>query len=224
MKAVQDGKASLATPLAGPEGRGMLASRHLGCASLAYAVVIGIGCDGGPPPGESRAGRSPALADAPRRDDAIPGVSGAKADSSAIGNPAHPVEAGSVVDLTPAAATKLRELAEEMAKDLGTTDAVRVRVLPGGCCGFLHELDLDPEVTPADHAHEAGGFGVVISRRQVDILGGTRIDYGRDGDKTGFIVKSPIFEGEAAKRWLAGLEAQGKAESFGVEARAHTGR
>ena len=189
----------------------MFARRLLGSASLAYAVVLGIGCDAGTPPGEPRPGGPPAPVDALRNGYAGPTPVGAKPGSpaSAVGDTVPRVGAAGVVDLTPAAVKTLRGL----AKELGGPDAVRlrVRVVAGGCCGFLHKLDLDPEVTAADQVIEAGGFEVVVWKRQAEMLRGTRIDYGRDGDRTGFIVKSPNLEGVTAKKWLAALVEQERA-------------
>jgi iron-sulfur cluster assembly accessory protein len=179
---------------------------------LAYAVVLGIGCDAGTPPGDSRPGSPPALLDAPRNGDAGPTAAVARPGSpaSAAGDHAPRVGAAAVVDLTPAAAKTLRGLAKEL--DDPAAVRLRVRVVAGGCCGFLHKLDLDPEVTADDQVLEAGGFAVVVWKRQVEMLRGTRIDYGRDGDRTGFIVKSPNLEGEAAKKWLSLLVEQERAK------------
>src|SRR4051812_15102627 len=79
---------------------------------------------------------------------------------------------------------------------------LRVRVVPGGCTGFQHKLDLefDPPA-PDDRVTESSGVSVVVSAQQVEMLRGTRVDFGVEGGREGFIVKNPNFEGEGAKRW-----------------------
>src|SRR5262249_9129946 len=74
---------------------------------------------------------------------------------------------------------------------------LRVRVVPGGCSGFLHKLDLDlGEPVAADFTFESAGVKVVVEKRQVDLLRGSQVSYGREGDKQGFMIKNPNFEGK----------------------------
>jgi iron-sulfur cluster assembly accessory protein len=127
----------------------------------------------------------------------------------------QPSEAKPLIELTPAATKKILETVREGQAD-GSLPKVRlhlrVRLLAGGCCGFLHKLDLDPDVAPRDHAFSAGDLTVVVSRRQVDMLRGSRIDFIQSVKETGFTIKSPNFEGEALKKWLPLLESQQKAK------------
>jgi Fe-S cluster assembly iron-binding protein IscA len=70
----------------------------------------------------------------------------------------------------------------------------------------MHKLDLDTAVNAEDHTFEASGVHVAILKRQVEMLRGAQVDFGRENDKEGFKVKNPNFEGEAAKRWLSVLQ------------------
>jgi iron-sulfur cluster assembly protein len=85
---------------------------------------------------------------------------------------------------------------------------LRLRVVPGGCQGFMHKLDLDPVVSPEDYTFESGGVKVVVLARQIELLRGTTVDFGRssEGDKVGFKVENPNFMGEACKRSVEVLQ------------------
>src|SRR5262249_46357729 len=83
---------------------------------------------------------------------------------------------------------------------------LRVRVVPGGCQGFMHKLDLDPNTSSEDHLCESRGIKVAIFKRQFDMLRGTEIDFGQENGKEGFKVENPNFKGEWTKKWLALLE------------------
>jgi iron-sulfur cluster insertion protein len=84
---------------------------------------------------------------------------------------------------------------------------LRVRVVAGGCYGFLHKLDLGHDLAPEDHAFSAGGVSAVVYLCQVEMLRGTRIDSIESAKERGFTVKNPNFEGEALKKWLPLLKA-----------------
>jgi iron-sulfur cluster insertion protein len=117
---------------------------------------------------------------------------------------AAPREQPPLIALTPEAAMSVKRI----IKELGVTDPchLRVRIVAGGCCGFLHKLDLDPVVSAEDHTFVSSGVPVVIWKRQIDMLRGTRVGYGVENGKAGFTVKNLNFEGEALKKWLPVLQ------------------
>lgn len=108
-----------------------------------------------------------------------------------------PHAAKSIVEVTPAAAAEIRRHLAEVPEAGGCY--LRVRVVPGGCQGFLHKLDLDPVTSAADHTFEANGVKVVVAARQVALIRGTTVDFGEDKGQRGFKVRNPNFEGPAAK-------------------------
>jgi iron-sulfur cluster assembly accessory protein len=113
---------------------------------------------------------------------------------------------GPAVTVSPVAAASVSRIVKEQR----VTGAwyLRLRVLPGGCCGFMHKLDLDTGRPSAeDQLCESGGIKVVFLKRQAEMLRGTRVDYGQEGERVGFRVKNPNFEGESLKKWLPLLEA-----------------
>lgn len=108
-----------------------------------------------------------------------------------------------LVKVTPRAAETVQRIISEQ----GMTGAcyLRLRAVPGGCCGYTHKLDLDPQTSAEDFIFESGGVKVVVFKRQIEMLRGSQIDFVREGDKQGFKVQNPNFEGEAAKKWLPEL-------------------
>jgi iron-sulfur cluster insertion protein len=109
-----------------------------------------------------------------------------------------------LVTVTPKAAATIRQL----VADQPTTEKLylRVRVVPGGCQGFTHKLDLDPDVSSEDHVFVSAGVSVVAFKRQVEMLRGAQVDFGEKNGKQGFKIDNPNFKGEAARKWLALLE------------------
>jgi iron-sulfur cluster assembly accessory protein len=79
---------------------------------------------------------------------------------------------------------------------------LRVRVVPGGCQGFMHKLDLDADVSAEDRIFDSGGVSVVVFKRQVEMLRGAQVDYGEENSQRGFKVDNPNFKGDWTKKWL----------------------
>ena len=69
---------------------------------------------------------------------------------------------------------------------------LRMRVVGGGCSGFQHKLDLDPEVNPKlDETFEMQGVPVVIDKRSLLYLDGVTVDFHDDLNKRGFSITNP---------------------------------
>jgi iron-sulfur cluster assembly accessory protein len=93
-----------------------------------------------------------------------------------------------VVNLTDAAALKLRELtAEETNPDIG----LRVYVYSGGCSGFRYGMMLVDAPTAEDKILEANGVKVYVDGKSVDLLQGSQIDYVDTLMGAGFTVNNP---------------------------------
>ena len=108
--------------------------------------------------------------------------------------------------VTPKAAAMIHQHAAELPK--GSKVYLRLRVVPGGCQGFMHKLDLDADVSADDHVCESGGVSVVVFKRQLEMLRRAQVDFGDDDGKQGFKVENPNFKGEGARNWLAVLEGE----------------
>ena len=73
---------------------------------------------------------------------------------------------------------------------------LRMRVVGGGCSGFQHKLDLDPEVNPKlDDVFEFHGIPVVVDRRSLMYLDGVTVDYHDELNRPGFSISNPNAKG-----------------------------
>jgi iron-sulfur cluster assembly protein len=99
-----------------------------------------------------------------------------------------PVLDTTVVSLTDAAASKLRELTKDEANpDVG----LRVYVYSGGCSGFRYGMMLEDAPTPEDNVLHASGIKVYVDGQSVALLQGAQIDYVDTLMGAGFTVNNP---------------------------------
>lgn len=92
--------------------------------------------------------------------------------------------------LTEKAAAEVRRISVE--QNLPEKLYLRLRVVGGGCSGFQHKLDLDPQVNEKlDETFEVHGVPVVIDKRSMLYLGGVTVDFIDDLNKRGFNVSNP---------------------------------
>ena len=106
---------------------------------------------------------------------------------------AAPVKTGPAVTLTPKAASEVKRIMAEQAAS-GTEEKLhlRVRVVGGGCSGFQHKLDLDPQVSEKlDDVFELEGVPVVVDKRSMLYLAGAVVDFHDDLNKRGFTITNP---------------------------------
>jgi iron-sulfur cluster assembly protein len=93
-----------------------------------------------------------------------------------------------VLSLTDAAATKLRELTkEEVSPDVG----LRVYVYSGGCSGYRYGMMLEDAPTTEDQVLEANGVKVYVDGNSIPLLQGSQIDYVDTLMGAGFTVNNP---------------------------------
>ena len=93
-----------------------------------------------------------------------------------------------VVSLSDAAASKLRELtAEETNPAIG----LRVYVYSGGCSGFRYGMMLEDQPTPEDNVLSANGMKVYVDTNSIPLLKGSEIDYVDTLMGAGFTVNNP---------------------------------
>lgn len=155
--------------------------RSLGFVLCVATVATILGCNDGPDAGPAK---SP-----------VP-------SSSAVEKSA--VDEGSLVTVTPKAAATISRLIDDQR--MTGKLCLRLRVVPGGCQGFMHKLDLDPDVSHDDYTCESAGVRVVVFKRQIPMLRGVEVDFGEVDGRQGFKIENPNFKGVSAKRWLALLE------------------
>jgi iron-sulfur cluster assembly protein len=93
-----------------------------------------------------------------------------------------------VVSLTDAAASKLRELTKDEANpDVG----LRVYVYSGGCSGYRYGMMLEDAPTPEDNRLDVNGIKVYVDGQSVSLLQGSQIDYVDTLMGAGFTVNNP---------------------------------
>src|SRR5437763_17084746 len=69
---------------------------------------------------------------------------------------------------------------------------LRLRVVGGGCSGFQHKLDLDPEVKEnVDEVFEFHGVPIVVDKRSLVYLGDATVDFHDDLNRRGFSITNP---------------------------------
>jgi len=99
----------------------------------------------------------------------------------------------SKIILTQKAAEEVKRITADQA-EAGTTEKLylRVRVVGGGCSGFQHKLDLDPQVNPKlDEVFQLHDVEVVVDKRSLLYLDGVTIDFHNDLNKRGFSITNP---------------------------------
>ena len=93
-----------------------------------------------------------------------------------------------VLSLTDAAATKLRDLTkEEPNPDIG----LRVYVYSGGCSGYRYGMMLEDAPTADDQILSSNGVKVYVDTNSIGLLQGSEIDYVDTLMGAGFTVNNP---------------------------------
>ncbi|HEY3542035.1 MAG TPA: iron-sulfur cluster insertion protein ErpA [Gaiellaceae bacterium] len=92
-----------------------------------------------------------------------------------------------VVSLTPAAATKIREL---MAQEADVS-VLRVAIEGGGCSGFQYGLGFDHAAQEGDLEFEQEGVKVVVDPFSAPYLSGATVDYLETIQESGFKIDNP---------------------------------
>jgi iron-sulfur cluster assembly protein len=91
-----------------------------------------------------------------------------------------------------AAAEVKRIIAEQPAGAVPEKVYLRLRVVGGGCSGFQHKLDLDPQINEKlDEVFDFHGVPVVVDRRSLMYLAGATVDYHDDLNRRGFSISNP---------------------------------
>jgi iron-sulfur cluster assembly protein len=97
------------------------------------------------------------------------------------------------ITVTEKAANEVMRIVAEQAP-AGSTEKLylRMRVVGGGCSGFQHKLDLDPQVNEKlDEIFEFHGVPVVVDKRSLMYLADVTVDYHDDLNRRGFSISNP---------------------------------
>ena len=95
--------------------------------------------------------------------------------------------------LTEKAAGEVKRIISEQQQAGGAEKIfLRMRVVGGGCSGFQHKLDLDPQVNPKlDEVSEIHGVPVAIDKRSLMYLEGVTVDFHDEINRRGFSISNP---------------------------------
>ena len=94
-----------------------------------------------------------------------------------------------IIDLTPTAAAKVREL---MAEEPDADELVlRVAIQGGGCSGFQYGLGFDSGAAEGDVELELEGVRVVVDPYSAPYLKGATVDYLNGLQESGFKIDNP---------------------------------
>jgi iron-sulfur cluster assembly protein len=98
------------------------------------------------------------------------------------------------ITVTEKAANEVKRIITEQQNGGGPAEKIylRMRVVGGGCSGFQHKLDLDPQINDKlDMTFEMHGVPVVVDRRSLMYLDGAQVDFHDDLNRRGFSISNP---------------------------------
>jgi iron-sulfur cluster assembly accessory protein len=92
-----------------------------------------------------------------------------------------------IFNVTERAAARIKEL---IALEGRTGQALRVKVVGGGCSGLQYKVDFDA-VRPSDKVFERDGAKVLVDMKSLLYLSGTELDYKDELMQSGFVFQNP---------------------------------
>jgi iron-sulfur cluster assembly protein len=98
------------------------------------------------------------------------------------------------ITVTEKAASEVKRIIAEQQGQNGMPEKIylRVRVVGGGCSGFQHKLDLDPQTSEKlDEVYDFHGVPVVVDKRSLMYLDGAQVDFHDELNRRGFSISNP---------------------------------
>ena len=98
------------------------------------------------------------------------------------------------IQLTEKAAGEVKRIITEQQQAPAAPEKIylRMRVVGGGCSGFQHKLDLDPQINPKlDEVFEQHGVPIAIDKRSSMYLNDVLVDFHDDLNRRGFSISNP---------------------------------
>ena len=88
---------------------------------------------------------------------------------------------------------KAKERISELRIEEGHSDAhnIRVSVKGGGCSGLMYDLDFDDKVDEADQVFEDKGIKILVDKKSLLYLLGTKLDFTDGLNGKGFQFVNP---------------------------------
>lgn len=91
------------------------------------------------------------------------------------------------VSITDRAAEKIKEILTAEKRD---GQALRVKVVGGGCSGLQYKLDFDTQ-RAGDRIFEKEGAKVLVDMKSLLYVNGTELDYKEELMESGFVFQNP---------------------------------
>ncbi|MFZ4789877.1 MAG: HesB/IscA family protein [Candidatus Competibacteraceae bacterium] len=91
------------------------------------------------------------------------------------------------ITLTEQAADHARAFLAKQTQSQG----LRLGVRNTGCSGYMYVVQLADRINPDDQVFDSQGVKIVVSARNLPILDGMEVDYGKDGLNEGFRFRNP---------------------------------
>ncbi len=105
---------------------------------------------------------------------------------------AAPETQAAPIIVTEKAAAEVKRIIAEQGGAVPEKVYLRPRVVGGGCSGFQHKLDLDPQINEKlDEVFDFHGVPVVVDKRSLMYLEGATVDFHDDLNRRGFSITNP---------------------------------
>ncbi len=91
------------------------------------------------------------------------------------------------ISLTESAATHVKSYLEKRGKGVG----VRLGVKTTGCSGMAYTIEFADQIEDEDQVFEDKGVKVIVDPKSMVYLGGTELDFTREGLNEGFKFTNP---------------------------------
>jgi len=99
------------------------------------------------------------------------------------------MSASHVVEVTPAAAARIKQLLDRDGKL--ATHGLRMKVVGGGCSGLQYQLGFDSRVTEQDSTSEHDGVRIIVDEKSAIYLAGCTLDFVDTLNESGFKISNP---------------------------------
>ena len=96
------------------------------------------------------------------------------------------------IQLTHAASERMRSFLAAHPDAAG----VRFGVRKTGCSGYAYEVDIADRIGEGDLVIDRDGIRLVVERKSLPLVDGTRIDFARQGLSAAFVFSNPNVTGE----------------------------
>ena len=100
------------------------------------------------------------------------------------------IQTEKLFEITPKATIKVKELMKTDGKE---GQALRIKIFPGGCAGFMYDFSFENKSNGDDKVVEVDGLKVFVDNNTLQFLKGSTVDYVETLHGSGFNVNNPNF-------------------------------